>query len=73
MSISVVVVGFGDEPVLPACLTAIVQQLDDGDEVVLVDHGVTDVPAVDGVRVVTPSAQRRVRCRLRRGGRCHHG
>lgn len=54
MSISVVVVGFGDEPVLAACLTSVTSQLRAGDEVVLVDHGILAPPSVPGVRVVTP-------------------
>ncbi|PKW27178.1 glycosyltransferase [Phycicoccus duodecadis] len=53
MSVAVVVVGFGDEPVLAACLEAVRAQLGRGDEVVLVDHGVTRLPDVTGVRVLT--------------------
>jgi GT2 family glycosyltransferase len=54
LSISVIVVGFGDEPVLEACLSSIREQLGPDDDVVLVDHGITTAP-VDGVRTVTPS------------------
>ncbi|GAA1992017.1 hypothetical protein GCM10009817_37700 [Terrabacter lapilli] len=53
---SVIVVGFGDEPLLEACLVSIVDQVEVGDEVVLIDHGITDVPSVAGVFVITPSA-----------------
>ncbi|NHA69161.1 glycosyltransferase [Phycicoccus flavus] len=56
MSVSVVVVGFGDEPVLRACLQSVVAQLGPDDEAVLVDHGVTTLPDVAGVRVVTPAS-----------------
>ncbi len=54
MSLSVVVVGHGDEPLLAACLDALVDQLGPHDELVLVDHGIACVPARDRVRVVTP-------------------
>ncbi|MGO4360847.1 glycosyltransferase family 2 protein [Terrabacter sp. RAF57] len=54
MSISVVVVGFGDEPVLSECLQSIRAQLHDDDELILVDHGVTELPPCTGVTVVTP-------------------
>lgn len=54
MTTSVVVVGFGHEPVLGDCLRSVVEQLGPDDEVVLVDHGVHDRPEVAGVRVVTP-------------------
>ncbi|QKE85500.1 glycosyltransferase [Arthrobacter sp. NEB 688] len=54
MTTSVVVVGFGDEPVLDACLRSVVGQLGEGDDVVLVDHGVRALPDVSGVRVVVP-------------------
>ncbi len=56
MSVSAVVVGHGDEPLLPDCLEALVAQLGPDDEVVLVDHGIRSVPEVDRVRVVTPSS-----------------
>jgi GT2 family glycosyltransferase len=52
-TISVVVVGYGDEPDLPLCLAAIRADLAEGDEVVLVDNGVTALPDLDGVRLVT--------------------
>ncbi|WP_377643910.1 glycosyltransferase family 2 protein [Oryzobacter terrae] len=55
MTLSAVVVGHGDEPLLAACLEALVAQLRRDDEVVLVDHGITSVPVVDGVRLVTPA------------------
>ena len=55
MSVSVVVVGHGEEPLLAACLEALVAQLGAGDDVVLVDHGISSVPEVAGVRVVTPT------------------
>ncbi|MGG5258029.1 glycosyltransferase [Phycicoccus avicenniae] len=54
MSTAVVVVGFGDEPVLDACLRSVLAQLGPHDEVVLVDHGITAVPSVEGVRTVRP-------------------
>jgi GT2 family glycosyltransferase len=54
VSTAVVVVGFGDEPVLEACLRSVTAQLGPGDEVVLVDHGVTAVPEVADVRTVRP-------------------
>lgn len=54
MSVAVVVVGFGDEPLLEGCLHSVLAQLGPGDEVVLVDHGVTDPPTLDGVHVVRP-------------------
>ena len=54
MSISVIVVGFGDEPVLEVCLRSVLDQLGEGDELVLVDHGVTDPPRIEGVTVLTP-------------------
>ncbi|MGO4343145.1 glycosyltransferase family 2 protein [Pedococcus sp. 2YAF34] len=47
------VVGFGDEPDLSACLGAIRAQLAPGDEVVLVDNGILGLPPLDGVRLVT--------------------
>jgi GT2 family glycosyltransferase len=53
ISLSVVVVGYGDEPDLPACLAAIRSQLGDGDDVVLVDNGVAALPDVTGVRLVS--------------------
>ena len=53
MSVSVVVVGFGDEPVLEECLASIRDQLGLEDELVLVDHGITVIPDVD-VHTVTP-------------------
>ncbi|SDP26758.1 Glycosyltransferase, GT2 family [Pedococcus dokdonensis] len=52
-TLSVVVVGFGDEPDLPACLAAIRADLAPGDEVVLVDNGITTPPPLDGTRLVT--------------------
>jgi GT2 family glycosyltransferase len=55
LSISVIVVGFGDEPVLEECLSSIRDQLGPDDDLVLVDHGITSAP-VDGVRTVTPSS-----------------
>lgn len=55
MTTSVVVVGFGDEPVLEACLRSVLAQVVPGDEVVLVDHGIAARPDVEGVRVVTPA------------------
>jgi GT2 family glycosyltransferase/glycosyltransferase involved in cell wall biosynthesis len=54
VSISVVVVGFGDEPVLAQCLESVTAQLCSGDDVVLVDHGIRDVPPMERVQVVTP-------------------
>ncbi len=54
MSTAVVVVGFGDEPVLEACLRSVTAQLGPGDEAVLVDHGITAVPEVSEVRTVRP-------------------
>ena len=56
MSVSVIIVGFGDEPVLEACLRSVTAQLEPFDEVVLVDHGITTPPSVEGVRVVTPAS-----------------
>ncbi|GAB3434214.1 hypothetical protein GCM10027517_02040 [Phycicoccus ginsengisoli] len=44
---SVVVLGFGDEPELEACLAAIAEGIDDSDELVLVDNGVTNPPLLD--------------------------
>ncbi|WP_156996706.1 glycosyltransferase [Knoellia aerolata] len=52
---SVIVVGHGPEPMLPACLRAVIRQLGDRDELVLVDHGIRALPEVDQLRVVTPS------------------
>ncbi|KQZ90649.1 hypothetical protein ASD62_16500 [Phycicoccus sp. Root563] len=52
-TLSVVVVGYGDEPDLPACLAAIRRELAEGDDVVLVDNGVTALPDLTGVRLVT--------------------
>ena len=54
MNLSVVVVGHGDEPLLAACLNAVLAQLEPQDELVLVDHGITTPPALPDVRVVTP-------------------
>lgn len=54
MSVSVIVVGYGDEPLLEACLRSIVDQLEVADDVVLVDHGITKLPSVDRVTIVTP-------------------
>lgn len=54
VSVSVIVVGFGDEPVLSGCLRSILAQLDDEDEVILVDHGITRLPSVEGVTLLTP-------------------
>ncbi|GAA2018578.1 hypothetical protein GCM10009740_03060 [Terrabacter terrae] len=54
MTVSVIVVGFGDEPLLKDCLQSIVDQIGVGDEVVLVDHGITELPDVGGVCIVTP-------------------
>ena len=54
MSISVIVVGFGDEPVLDECLSSIREQLGPDDDLVLVDHGITTAP-VSAVRTVVPS------------------
>lgn len=54
MSTAVVVVGFGDEPVLEACLRSVIAQLGPGDEAVLVDHGITSAPEVPDVRTVRP-------------------
>lgn len=56
LSISVVVVGFGDEPVLAECLSSIREQLGPDDDVVLVDHGITLSGLVTGMRIVTPQA-----------------
>lgn len=57
MTLSVVVVGFGAEPGLEACLASIADQLSPGDEVVLVDNGVTrPLDAPSPVRVVTAGA-----------------
>ena len=53
-TVSVVVVGYGDEPDLSACLAAIRADLAHGDDVVLVDNGVTQLPDLAGVRLVTP-------------------
>lgn len=53
MTASVIVVGFGDETGLQACLEAIVADLREGDEVVLVDNGVSRLPRVHGVRILT--------------------
>ncbi|CAN7533834.1 glycosyltransferase [Terrabacter sp. LjRoot27] len=55
MSVSVVVVGFGDEPVLSECLQSIRAQLENDDELILVDHGITEFQPCEGVTVVTPS------------------
>lgn len=52
-TISVIVVGFGDEPDLPDCLAAIRADLAVGDDVVLVDNGISRLPDLDGVRLVT--------------------
>ena len=52
-AISVIVVGYGDEPDLPACLDAIRADLAVGDDVVLVDNGITTLPDLGGVRLVT--------------------
>ena len=53
MSVSVIVVGFGEEPVLGDCLGSIGVQLGPDDELVLVDHGITNAPG-GGIRTVTP-------------------
>jgi GT2 family glycosyltransferase len=50
--VSVIVVGYGAEPGLRACLDALVADRAEGDEVVLVDNGVRDLPDVPGVTVV---------------------
>ncbi len=55
MSTSVIVVGFGAEPLLAECLGTVSDQLDPDDEVVLVDHGIDTLPDLDGVVVVTPT------------------
>jgi GT2 family glycosyltransferase len=54
VSVSVVVVGFGDEPVLQVCISSVREQLGEADELVLVDHGITDLPDLDDVTVITP-------------------
>lgn len=51
-TVSVVVVGYGDEPDLPDCLDAIRADLSEGDDVVLVDNGLTAPPDLPDVRVV---------------------
>lgn len=57
MSVSVIVVGHGDEPVLDDCLRSIVAQVDAAtDDVVLVDHGITRLPSLDGVALISPLA-----------------
>jgi GT2 family glycosyltransferase len=53
-TVSVVVVGYGDEPDLPACLAAIRAELREGDDVVLVDNGITSLPDLPGIRLLTP-------------------
>ncbi len=53
MTTSVIVVAHGDEPLLTACLSAILTDLPDGGEVLVVDNGVSAPPTVPGVRVVT--------------------
>ena len=52
-TMSVIVVGYGDEPDLTACLAAIRSQLSTGDEMVLVDNGVTALPDLHGARLLT--------------------
>ena len=44
MRTSVVVVAFGDEPLLSTCLQAIQADVAAGDEVIVVDNGVTATP-----------------------------
>jgi GT2 family glycosyltransferase len=52
-TLSVVVVGYGEEPDLPACLAAIRAELGEGDQLVLVDNGITALPDFGAVRLVT--------------------
>jgi GT2 family glycosyltransferase len=52
VTVSVVVVGYGPEPRLAACLQAVERQLVAGDEVILVDNGVHRLPEAGRVRVV---------------------
>jgi GT2 family glycosyltransferase len=54
-TLSVVVVGYGDEPDLPECLAAIRADLSENDDVVLVDNGVNKLPDLTGVRLVSAS------------------
>jgi GT2 family glycosyltransferase len=58
LSVTVIVVGFGDEPVLEECLSSIHEQLGPGDEVVLVDNGITNPPISASTRTVKPSLNR---------------
>ncbi len=56
-SVSVVVLGYGDEEFLESCLTSVVAELGPDDDLVLVDNGVSDLSARRGswpprVRVV---------------------
>ena len=56
MTTSVVVVAYGDEPLLETCLTAVLADLAPGDEVLVVDNGMTVAPpALGGVRVLRPA------------------
>ncbi|KRE62287.1 glycosyltransferase [Nostocoides sp. Soil756] len=50
--VSVVVVGYGEEPALVECLEALVQDVGDDGDVVLVDNGILNPPVVPGVRVL---------------------
>jgi GT2 family glycosyltransferase len=56
VAVSVVVVGYGEELRLRSCLEAVLEDLGDGDEAVLVDNGVDRLPDVPGVRVVSAAS-----------------
>lgn len=55
MGIAVIVVGYGPEPLLAACLDAVLADLGPDDELVLVDNGITEPPTISGVRSIRSS------------------
>jgi GT2 family glycosyltransferase len=73
LTVSVVVVGHGEEPLLVACLEALVAQLGLQDEVVLVDHGIAAVPSLERVRVVSPASNTGFGGGCASGGRASSG
>ena len=57
MTTTVVIVAHGEEPLLEACLTSVLAGLAAGDEVLVVDNGMTrEPPAFPGVRVLAPGS-----------------
>lgn len=67
MTTSVIVVGFGPEPGLHACLESILRELRTDDDLIVVDNGIEHPVEVPGVRVV------RAERNLGFAGGCHLG